>query len=72
MRQLLILVLIACSASPGQARRGLEDQHQTVEHLLWIEDTLVSIQTIRPGMTRGDLEKLFVGGADSTLDQSHV
>ena len=52
-----------------------ESQPQAVtidkEHTAWIVSTLHSIQTIKPGMTRSDLTKLFTEqGGLSTMSQS--
>lgn len=60
MRGIAIVALLAFSASLSLAQQPhFSDVEHTAEHNQWIEDTLVSIQTIHTGMTVGDLNKLF-------------
>jgi hypothetical protein len=56
MRQIATVLLFALSASLNLAQqRHFSDVEHTAEH----NDTLVNIQTIHPGMTGADLNKLF-------------
>src|SRR5713101_1431706 len=60
MRQIVFLALLALNASLNSAQQPhFSDLEHTAEANQWIEDTLVSIQTIHVGMTRDDLEKRF-------------
>ena len=60
MRGIAIVALLALSASLSLGEQPhFSDVEHTAEHNQWVEDTLVSIQTIHTGMTVGDLNKLF-------------
>lgn len=49
-----LLALFLCTV-PALAQQSLSDQ----EHTKWVASVIDSVGTIRPGMTRGDLLKMF-------------
>jgi hypothetical protein len=59
---------LAQTASP---RQRLETDQA---HTAWINDVLRAIETIKPGMTRSDLEKIFTteGGLSTSSQRTYV
>jgi len=55
MRTRHLLVLLCSVALLGQTARLRPDP----DKMAWMEQTLSSIQAIKPGMSRADLERLF-------------
>lgn len=64
----LLLLLAAVSLTAGQESRL--DQ----EHTRWIASVMDTIHTIRPGMTRQDLLKLFTteGGISNRFERTYI
>ena len=72
MSAILILGLVALGLSGQTASpRG---QRFDQNHTQWINATLRSIQTIKPGMTRADLLKVFTeeGGLSTAASRTYV
>ena len=59
-----IVLLLAAWISPASRS----------DHVRWVEESLRSMQSIQPGMTRADLNKLFVaeGGIGSRTEHVYV
>src|SRR5689334_7727707 len=59
-----IVLLLAAWISPASRS----------DHVRWVEESLRSMQSIQPGMTRADLNKLFVaeGGIGSRTERVYV
>jgi hypothetical protein len=64
----IVLMLTATSLAPTQTTETNE------EHAKWIANVMDSIQTIKPGMTREDLLKVFTteGGLSFRLRRTYV
>jgi|SRR3982751_3435308 hypothetical protein len=64
----LFILLLAVMPLPAQNPRGQQEQTK------WIADSLKEIQTIKVGMTRGDLLKVFTteGGLSTGLSRTYV
>jgi len=74
-RVLLVSLLgtIAGAATPRTIRaRGSEQSAQA--HITWVADALIRMRSIRPGMTRTDLLKVFTteGGLSTGLQRTFV
>lgn len=68
MRKLVIIVLIVfVTLGMNFSAGSVATQRKTMSHSEWVAQTLAAIQTIKVGMTRKDLLKLFtVEGGIST------
>jgi hypothetical protein len=64
----LVMLGIIISAKSGQTQR------ETMSHSEWVARSLIAIQTIRVGMTRKDLLKLFTveGGISTRTSRRYV
>lgn len=64
---LILLVVFTIMSKPAQTQR-------TMGHDEWVAKRLTAIQTIKIGMTRGDLLKLFTveGGASNRTNRTYV
>jgi hypothetical protein len=64
----LIVLALTASFLPGQSSRRAQ------EHTEWVAESLKEIQTIKVGMTRADLLKVFTteGGLSSGLNRTYV
>jgi hypothetical protein len=64
---LLLACIAASGASPNQNRLSQD-------RIAWVSDTLNRMLSIGPGMTRGDLLKVFTtaGGLATVLDRPYV
>jgi hypothetical protein len=58
----------------AQSEYRQSTQYVDREHTAWIADTLRAMQTIKVGMTRADLMKLFTteGGLSTTSQRTYV
>jgi hypothetical protein len=47
---------------------------QSSEHVQWVEHSLLVMQSVKPGMTRADVEKIFVreGGWSTRIQRTYV
>jgi|SRR5580704_4011570 hypothetical protein len=78
IRQLLVLSLlsiIAISASSSAPLKHPATQEPCAQdHQAWVTDALIKMQTIKPGMTRGELLKVFTteGGTSTGLRRTFV
>jgi len=76
--RLLVLVFFSIIAiSSSASRRLIHSAHQeqsTQDHIAWVTHTLEKMETIKPGMTRGDLLKVFrtEGGESTRLQRTFV
>jgi hypothetical protein len=63
------LLVLWMSVSHAQQVSAIDE-----EHTKWIDEVMRTIHTIKPGMTRGDLEKVFVheGGLSTRSHQKYV
>jgi len=77
IRQLLVLSLfsiIAISASSSALKHPPTQEPCAQDHQAWVTDALIKMQTIKPGMTRGELLKVFTteGGTSTGLRRTFV
>jgi hypothetical protein len=79
LRRFLVLALLPCTAIGGilcvQAASTTAGQGpSSQDHIVWVAQALKRMQTIRPGMTRGDLLKVFTteGGLSTGLQRTFV
>ena len=65
----ICLLIFGVSVGYAQQRSAIDK-----EHTKWIDDVMREIQTIKPGMTRDDLQKLFVeeGGRSTRMHRKYV
>jgi len=70
---LLSMILIVDSASVRPARSASQER-TTQDHIAWVNDTLKKMETIKPGMMRFDLLKIFrtEGGLSTGLRRTFV
>jgi len=70
MKHIIWLVLLLASASFISAQQVDQDR----EHTMWIASVMDSIHTVKPGMTRQDLLKVFntEGGLSSRIHRIYV
>jgi hypothetical protein len=66
---LCAVVAVAGSAAPRTAHSPNLEDHQE-----WVAQSLLEMQTIKVGMTRGDLNKVFVGegGLFSSASRTYI
>lgn len=77
-RRIFVFALIVIAAIAGgihvhaKPRAGHGSSPQ--DHVAWVAESLKQIQTIKPGMTRGDLLKVFTteGGLSTGLQRTYV
>src|SRR5882672_4139550 len=76
-RRLMLLVLLGTitgSLASLHARRAQGQDQSSQSHLTWVADALIRMHTIKPGMTRSDLLKVFTteGGLSTGLQRTFV
>ncbi len=67
-----VLILIpSIGVSGGE---GPSDRRPVLDHTAWVSEVIKHTQTVRPGMTRGELLKVFTteGGLSTGLWQRYV
>jgi hypothetical protein len=78
IRRLLVLVLFSiiaiCSLASLRLTHSASQEHGTQDHIAWVTHTLMKMETIKPGMTREDLLKVFKteGGLSTVLRRTFV
>jgi len=78
IRRFLVLVLlsiVAISASSSvRLTRSARQEPCSQDHEAWVTHTLEKMETIKPGMTRGELLKVFTteGGLSTGLHRTFV
>jgi hypothetical protein len=73
-KRIIVLFLVGMIASaPTHATRAAQQQSPQ-SHIAWVTDALIRMQTIKPGMTRSDLLKVFTteGGLSTGLHRTFV
>lgn len=70
---IIVLALSVLTMSFALAAPKPSDAQQQ-EHQEWVRHSLGEMQTVKPGMTRGELEKVFVGegGFYSSSHQTYL
>ena len=74
-RQLLVLVLISIASisasSSVRLTHSVNQERCSQEHQVWVTYALEKMQTVKPGMTRKDLLKVFTteGGLSTGLNR---
>ena len=70
----LFLVLIVSSSYAGSSPESSDQTRVEDEHRKWIDQVLQSIATIKPGMTRQNLLKIFgeEGGLSTRTQRKYV
>ena len=77
MRRLFVLFslsIIALSSSPLPLTHSANQEPSVQEHTAWVLHSLEKMETIKPGMTRADLLKVFMteGGLSTRLLRTFV
>jgi hypothetical protein len=78
IKRLLLVVLLVGAAAGGfiylQAKPRVDRSVSAQDHVAWVAESLKQIQTIKSGMTRGDLLKVFTteGGLSNGLQRTYV
>jgi hypothetical protein len=77
VRQLVVLALLSNAAIGSSILVQTVPQtttFHTLDHVAWVAESLKRMQTIKPGMTRGDLLKVFSteGGLSTGLQRTFV
>jgi hypothetical protein len=78
LTRLLILAMLSVGAIGGvvlaSARPQADQKASSQHHVAWVAQVLKSMQTIKPGMTRSDLLKVFTteGGLSTGLHRAFV
>jgi hypothetical protein len=73
-RTVLFCILFLGAIAVSQSQERLAESQVDPEHTRWIAGALKAIQTIKVGMTREDLMKLFTveGGLSTTSQRTYV
>lgn len=73
-RMVLFCILFLGAVAVSQSQERLTASQVDPEHTRWIAGALKAIQTIKVGMTRADLMKLFTveGGLSTTSQRTYV
>jgi hypothetical protein len=76
-RFLMLALLLSATSSdptPRQIDRSPNGQPCTQDHLAWVTQALVKMESIKPGMTRNDLLQIFTteGGLSTGLRRTYV
>ena len=71
---ILLLFLGTATISPSSLGPTRVQAQSPQSHLAWVTDALISMQTVKPGMTRSDLLKVFTteGGLSTGLQRTFV
>jgi len=74
MARIACTILLLTVASLVGAKETAEETQINQEHTKWIASVIDSIQTIKPGMTRQDLLRVFTleGGISTRLQRTYV
>jgi hypothetical protein len=73
-RTVLFCILFLGAIAISQSQERMAGSQVEPEHTRWIADALKAIQTIKVGMTRADLMKLFTveGGLSTRSQRTYV
>jgi hypothetical protein len=79
IRRLLVLVVLSsaviCGSTPVMVPSSARQEPCTQEqHVVWVSHALEKMETIKPGMTRADVLKVFTteGGLSTRLQRTFV
>jgi hypothetical protein len=78
IRRLLVLTVFSITAIAGLAAfrpaQSASQGQSTQDHIAWVTHTLEKMETIKPGMTREDLLKVFrtEGGLSTALRRTFI
>ena len=78
IRRLLVLVVLSVIAIGGSSAfrpaQSASPEQSAQDHIAWVTHTLEKMETIKPGMTRGELLKVFEteGGFSTALRRTFV
>src|SRR5215207_5338898 len=72
--RIIVLFLVGMIASASTHATRAARQQPPQSHIAWVTDALIRMQTIKPGMTRSDLLKVFTteGGLSTGLHRTFV
>lgn len=70
----LCLCLLMVGAVSGGPLKAWRQNPTTSQHVAWVGESLKHMQTVKPGMTRADLLRVFTteGGLSTRLSQRYV
>lgn len=73
-KRIAVLFLVGMIGSANMHATRASQQQQPQSHIAWVADALIRMQTIKPGMTRSDLLKVFTteGGLSTRLHRTFV
>lgn len=74
MRTVLLYILLLSAVALPQSRETIAESQVDPEHTRWVAGVLDAIETIKVGMTRADLMKVFTveGGLSTTSQRTYV
>lgn len=69
-----VFLCVLCASAVAQSKSPQRPSQIEREHAAWIADVLNHMQTIKVGMTRSDLMKVFTteGGLSTTSQRTYV
>lgn len=72
--RLFVLLSISVIVIGGSSVRSASPEQTAQDHVTWVSHTLEKMETVKPGMTRWDLLKVFraEGGISTGLRQTFV
>ena len=70
----IAFICLAVASGFAQTTNALQESQIDLEHTKWISDALRSVQTIKVGTMRSELQTLFTteGGLSTTSQRSYV
>jgi len=70
----ILFLIINLVATPGTRTPQSTADEQTRAHTAWVESSLKAMETVKPGMTRGQLLKVFAeeGGLSTGLQRTYA
>ena len=74
VRAAFVFVLMMCSLGVGAQETHKRTEHFDQQKTQWIAKVLTTIETVKPGMTRADLLKIFTteGGLSTRYQRTYV
>lgn len=74
IRFVFVCIFFLSAIAQSESQDRITQSHVDAEHTEWIAKALMTIQTIKIGMTRADLMKVFTieGGLSTTSQRTYV
>jgi Tfp pilus assembly protein PilV len=73
-KRIIVIFLVGMIGSASTHASRSAQQQSAQSHIAWVAEALMRMQTIKPGMTRSDLLKVFTteGGLSTRLQRTFV